>query len=161
NFPILGVRPLLKFCVFPLGNGFTKPKDRLAKLVVQSVLEPGEVRDRLTRYIFVSHDENDPTGVLEVTMKKVIEAQEADRKLERAIRGGTVKRYLGNDWIKEAEDKGVLSPDEADLLRYTERLVARVIAVDDFDAEAVKPHYAPGDNVRAVLDALPEMHAAE
>ncbi|MGB8737414.1 MAG: acyl-CoA dehydrogenase [Rhodomicrobium sp.] len=161
NFPILGVRPLLKFCVFPLGNGFTKPKDRLAKLVVQSVLEPGEVRDRLTRYIFVSHDENDPTGVLEVTMKKVIEAQEADRKLERAIRSGTVKRYLGNDWIKEAEDKGVLSPDEADLLRYTERLVARVIAVDDFDAEAVKPHYAPGDNVRAVLDALPEMHAAE
>ena len=29
--------------------------------------------------------------------------------------------------------------------------MAKVIAVDDFDAEAVKPHYAPGDNVRAVL----------
>ena len=27
NFPILGVRPLLKFCVFPLGNHFRKPKD--------------------------------------------------------------------------------------------------------------------------------------
>ena len=48
-------------------------------------MEPGEVRDRLTRYIFVSHDEHDPTGVLEAAMKKVAEADEADRKLERAI----------------------------------------------------------------------------
>ena len=166
NFPILAARPLLKLCVFPLGNRFRKPKDSLAKAVVRGVLEPGEVRDRLTRYIFVSHDENDPTGLLEVAMKKVAEADEADKKLERAIRAGTVKRYLGNDWLKEAQDKGVLSPDEADLLRYTERLVAKVIAVDDFDAEAVKPHYAPGDNARAVLDAPPapqpaDVHAAE
>ncbi len=88
-------------------------------------------------------------------MKKVIEADAAGRKLEHAIRAGTVKRYLGNDWLKEAQDKGILSPDEADLLRHTERLVAKVIAVDDFDAEAVTPHYAPGDNVRAVLEAPP------
>ena len=167
NFPILAVRPLLKLCVFPLGNHFRKPKDSLAKTVVRAVLEPGEVRDRLTRYIFVSHDEHDQTGLLEVAMKKVVEADEADRKLERAVRAGTVSRYLGNDWIKEAQDKRILSKDEADLLRYTERLVARVIAVDDFDAEAVKPHYAPGDNARAVLEAPPapppsaEAHAAE
>ncbi len=168
NFPILGARPLLRFCVFPLGNHFRKPSDALAKTAVRAVLEPGEVRDRLTRYIFVSHDEHDPTGLLEVAMKKVVESEEADKKLERAIRNGLVKRYLGNDWLKEALDKGVLSQDETDLLRYTERLVARVVAVDDFEAEAVKPHYAPGDNVRAVLERHDapevkpaEMHAAE
>ena len=109
NFPILTVRPLLKLCVFPLGNHFRKPKDSLAKTVVRAVLEPGEVRDRLTRYIFVSHDEHDQTGLLEVAMKKVVEADEADRKLERAVRQGTVKRYLGNDWIKDAQEKGILS----------------------------------------------------
>jgi acyl-CoA dehydrogenase len=151
NFPIRGARPLLKLCVFPLGNHFRKPKDTLAKAVVQAVLEPGEVRDRLTRYAFVSHDEHDPTGLLELTMKKVVESAEADRKLERTIKSGIVKRYLGNDWLKEALDKGVLTQDEADLLRYTERLVARVIAVDDFDPEQIKPHYAPGDNARTAL----------
>ena len=168
NFPILAVRPLLKLCVFPLGNHFRKPKDSLAKTVVRAVLEPGEVRDRLTRYIFVSHDEHDQTGLLEVAMKKVVEADEADRKLERAVRAGAVSRYLGNDWLKEAQDKRILSKDEADLLRYTERLVARVIAVTDFDAGEVKPHYAPGDNARAVLEAPPapppppaEAHPAE
>ena len=60
-----------------------------------------------------------------MTLKKVIESQEADRKLEHAIRKGAVQRYLGNDWLKEALDKGVLAPDEADLLRYTERLWRR------------------------------------
>ncbi len=164
NFPIRGARPLLRLCVFPLGHRFAKPSDALAKTVVQPLLEPGELRDRLTRYIYVSHDENDPTGLLEVTLKKVIESQEADRKLEQAVRKGAVKRYLGNDWLKEALDKGVLAPDEADLLRYTGRLVAKVIAVDDFDAEAVKPHYAPGGNLRAVLQGQEppaETHAGE
>jgi acyl-CoA dehydrogenase len=157
----------LKFLVFPLGNSFRKPKDSLAKVVAHSVLVPGEVRDRLTRNIFVSHDESDPTGLLEVTMKKVIESEDADRKLERAIRRGAVKRYIGQDWFKEAVDKGVLSQAEADLLRETERLVAKVIAVDDFAAEEVKPHYAPGDNVRAVIErrnepsSPAEMHPAE
>jgi acyl-CoA dehydrogenase len=168
NFPVRGARLLLRLCVFPLGNHFRKPKDALAKTIVHAVLEPGEFRDRLTRFAFVSHDENDPAGLLEVAMKKVVESDAADRKLERAIRSGIVKRYLGNDWLQEALDKGVLSQDEADLLRYTERLVAKVIAVDDFDPEQITPHYAPGDNVRAALKGpeapqpeTAEMHAAE
>ncbi len=164
NFPVLAARPLLKFCVFPLGNHFRKPKDSLAKTVVRAVLEPGEVRDRLTRYIFVSHDENDSTGLLEAAMLKVVEADEADRKLERAVRQGVGKRYLGGDWFKEAQEKGVLRADEADLLRYTERLVEKVIAVDDFEAEAVQPHFAQAGDVRAALNgaaAPAELHAAE
>ena len=108
------------------------------------LLLPGEFRDRLTRNIFVSHDENDPQGLLEVTLKKVIESEEAEKKLDRAVRSGLVKRYLGNDWFKEAVDKRVLSQAEADLLRETERLVSRVIAVDDFDPIALEPHYTAG-----------------
>jgi acyl-CoA dehydrogenase len=163
NFPVAAARPLLKLCVFPLGNHFRKPKDSLAKTMVRAVLEPGEVRDRLTRFIYVSHDENDPTGLLEVAMKKVVEADEADRKLERAVRQGLVQRYLGNDWFNEAQAKGVLTPAEAQMLRDAERLVARVIAVDDFAPEAVRPHFAPGDNARAALNGADhaEMHAAE
>jgi acyl-CoA dehydrogenase len=62
----------------------------------------------------------------------------------------------------------VVSQTEADLLRETERLVAKVIAVDDFGPEELKPHYAPGDNARAMLEKRDsiqpqpsEMHAAE
>jgi acyl-CoA dehydrogenase len=168
NFPVRPARPLLKVLVFPLGNRFRKAPDNLGKTIVQLALEPGDVRDRLTRNIYVSYDENDPTGLLEVALKKVVEAEAADKKLERAIRHGQVKRYIGNDWFKEAVEKGILSQAEADLLRETERLVAKVIAVDHFDPEEVKPVYAPGHNARAVLERqataelqVKEMHAAE
>ena len=57
-----------------------------AKLTIQ----PGDVRDRLTREIYVSRDVNDPTGLLEVTMEKVVAAEEAERKLDRAVRSGEV-----------------------------------------------------------------------
>ena len=77
-------------------------------------------------------------------MKKVIESEDVEKKLDRAVRSGLVKRYLGNDWFKEAVDKRVLSQAEADLLRETERLVSRVVAVDDFDPIALEPHYTAG-----------------
>jgi acyl-CoA dehydrogenase len=99
------------------------------------------VRDRLTRDIYVSRDVNDPTGLLEVTLEKVVASEEAERKLDRAIRAGTVRRYHGIDWIGDAEKAGVLTRDEASLLREVETLTARVIAVDHFDPAEVKPHY--------------------
>jgi len=120
---------------------------------VRSAIEPGEVRDRLTRYIFVSRDPKDPTGLLEVTLSKVIEAEPAERKLERAIREGAVRRYHGVDWIGDAEAKGVLTTDEARLLREVEELTARVIAVDHFDPAELKPNYVTvGHNSRAAAE---------
>src|SRR5262249_34280773 len=123
--------------------------DALGQRVARHVLQPGEVRDRLTRDIFVSKDVNDPTGVLEVTLEKVIAAEAIEKKLEKAIRDGVVRRYHGSDWFADAAAKGVITDAEAEQLREVERLVARVIAVDHFDPEEVKPHYVTlGHNVR-------------
>jgi hypothetical protein len=57
--------------------------------------------------------------------------------LERAIRKGDVRRFHNNDWIAEAERKGVLTESEALDLAELRDLVARVIAVDDFSADAL------------------------
>ena len=76
-------------------------------------LQPGAFRDRLTRDIFCLDDPADRVGLLEYTLKKVIASEEADKKLERAIRKGEVRRYHNNDWIEEAKSKGVLTADEA------------------------------------------------
>ncbi|HWV81519.1 MAG TPA: acyl-CoA dehydrogenase [Hyphomicrobiaceae bacterium] len=141
NFPNGAVRLMLSVLVFPFGHPYRPASDRLGHKVVALAIQPGEVRDRLTRDIYVSRDVNDPTGLLEVTLEKVIAAEEAERKLERAIRAGTVRRYHGIDWIGDAEKAGVLTRDEAALVREVETLTARVIAVDHFDPAEVKPHY--------------------
>ncbi|MCB1528845.1 MAG: DUF1974 domain-containing protein, partial [Hyphomicrobiaceae bacterium] len=123
------------------GRRMKPASDKLGRAVAKVALEPGEVRDRLTRDIFISRDVNDPTGLLEVTLEKVIAALPAEKKLEKAIREGTVKRFHGIDWFADAIDKGVISEVEANQLREVEMLVARVIAVDHFDPEEVKPHH--------------------
>jgi acyl-CoA dehydrogenase len=157
NFPVASVRMLMRLLVFPLGRAYRPASDRLCHDVVRMAIEPGDVRDRLTRYIYVSRDPADPTGLLEVALDKVVLAEDAERKLERAVRDGAVRRYHGNDWIGEAAGKGVLTADEAAQLREVEDLTARVIAVDHFDPAEVKPNYASvGHNSRPGQDLAAE-----
>jgi acyl-CoA dehydrogenase len=112
------------------------------------------VRDRLTRHIYISKDVDDPTGLLEVTLSKVIAAEEAEKKLEKAIRLGEIRRYHGIDWIGDAAAKGIVTESEAILLREVEMLTARVIAVDHFDPAEVRPnHMQAGHNARAFSNA--------
>ena len=141
NFPVTWARVLMRSVVYPLGSHYHPANDKLGGKIAAAVLAPGDVRDRLTRSIYVSNDVNDPTGLLEVTLLKVVEAEAAEKKLEKAIKAGTVRRFHGLDWIGEARDKNVLTESEAQLLREVDKLVARVIAVDHFDPAELKPNY--------------------
>ncbi len=157
NFPIAPARWLMRAIVFPFGRHYYPAPDRLGSEVVNLVLAPGEVRDRLTKHIFISKSASDPTGLLEVTLEKVVAAEDAEKKLEKAIRAGTVRRYHGIDWIGEAVAKSVLTADEGALLKEVEDLVARVIAVDHFDPLELKPNYAQvGHNSRGLEQAAAE-----
>jgi len=82
-------------------------------------------------------------------------AEDADKRLDRAARRGLVRRFHGVDWLADAAKQNVISESEAALLREIETLTARVIAVDDFDADEIKPNYmTPGHNVRAIQGAF-------
>ena len=146
NFPVLWARVLMRVLVFPLGRRFRPAPDNLGKEVVKLVTVPGPIRDRLTSYIYVSHDPRDPTGLLEEAFQKVVAAEEAEKKVERAIRAGQIRRFHGIDWINDAVRNGVLTESEGRLLREAETLTDRVIAVDHFDPAEVKPHYIDIDH---------------
>jgi acyl-CoA dehydrogenase len=157
NFPSAPVRLLMRAVVFPLGAHYRPAPDWLGHKCVELVLAPGEVRDRLTRFIHVSQNPDDPTGLLEVAFAKAVAAEAAEKKLDRAVRQGRVRRVHGTDWIGDAAKLGVVSDDEARLLREVESLTARVIAVDHFEPAEVKPNYmTPGHNARAVQSAAAE-----
>jgi acyl-CoA dehydrogenase len=157
NFPNVPARVLMRVIVFPFGAPYRPASDAVGHRAVRLVLEAPEVRDRLTRHIYVSRNVDDPTGLLEVTMKKVVAAEEAEKKLDRAIRAGTLRRYHGIDWIGEAMAKGIVTESEGQQLREVEALVARVIAVDHFDPADVKPHYqGAGHNSRGAESAAAE-----
>ena len=161
NFPVTWARPVMRLLVLPLGARFIPASDNAGKELVKMVLEPGDVRDRLTRYIFISHDPDDATGILEYTLPKVIEAEEIEKKVERAIRKGEIHRYHGNDWIAEAIEKNVISDNEAGVMREVDALVAKVIAVDHFDPETVKPNYQTSSELKKAPKNIKGVAAAE
>ncbi len=146
NFPVTPVRYLIYPLAFPFGARRRPATDRLGKDLARAVLEPGEVRDRLTRDIYVTDDPDDPLGILEHTLTRIIAAQEADKKLEKAVRSGIIQRTHANDWIADARKAGAITDDEATALNELEALVARVIAVDDFDPAEVVPHYKSSES---------------
>ena len=154
NFPVAPARWLMRAVAFPFGAHYKPAPDWLGHKCVELVLTPGEVRDRLTRFIYVSQNPNDPTGLLEVAFVKAVAAEVPEKKLDRAVRAGQVRRVHGTDWIGDAAKLGVITDVEATLLREVEDLTARVIAVDHFDPAEVRPHYmTPGHNARAIQSA--------
>ena len=67
NFPVRPAAWAMRAMLFPLGARRRPASDRLGKQIVRLAIEPGEVRDRLTRDIFITDDPNDPAGLLEHT----------------------------------------------------------------------------------------------
>lgn len=134
--PVMGF--ILKRLIFPIGNHHSPAKDRLAKAVVKKTLSEDETRDRLTTHMYVNWDEDDATGILEVTLKEVKELAPLTKKLESAIKQGVLHRFHGNDWFEEAIDKSILTDNEAERLKRLEDLTNRVIAVDQFNPAEIQ-----------------------
>ena len=156
NFPYPWAGVLMRIFVFPLGANRRPAPDRAGKVIVREALQPGAFRDRLTRDVFTTDDPNDRLGLLEHTLKKVVAADAAEKKLERAIREGKLRRFHDNDWIAEAASKNIVTEEEAKQLAEIRDLVGKVIAVDAFDADELsgrrqKPHTAsaPPDSIAA------------
>jgi acyl-CoA dehydrogenase len=157
NFPSAWARILMKLVVFPLGPRRRSASDRLGHRIVRLASEPGATRDRLTRDIYVSTDMLDPVGLLEATLVKAVKVDEVFKKVDQAARRGDVRRYIGTDWIGDAVSRKVITAQEGDLLRDFDALAARVVAVDDFDPDEVRPNYmTAGHNIRVVRDAAKE-----
>jgi acyl-CoA dehydrogenase len=134
NFPVRWAAWLMAGLVYPFGVRRSPATDKEGAALVRAALQPGAFRDRLTREIYLSDDPADRVGLLDYTLAKLVASEEADKKLERAIRKGAVRRLHDRDWIAEAETKGVLTADEARSLAELRDLVARDSAVDDFSA---------------------------
>jgi len=139
NFPNRFLATVLRFLTFPLGRHAKPASDKVNYRMVRAVLRPGAFRDRLTTGTYVSMDPNDITGVLEDAFTKVTAAEDAEAKFVRAIKKHVVERRLDRDAIIDAVAAGVLTEDEARLLRIADEATDRAIKVDDFDPEELAP----------------------
>ena len=141
NFPVPVLGRLVRLIVFPFGLPHTGPSDKTVKAVAQLLLKEGESRDRLTDGVFIS-DRDDATGRVNKAFHLVLEAQAAERAIKNALKQSVnFENYEG--LVKRATESGVITEEQATMVRLAQKASARVIAVDDFPREQVESPVTP------------------
>ncbi len=137
NFPLRGLRPLLRFFVFPVGRPFAPPEDLQMQKLAAAIMEDGESRSRLTQGIYLTTDAEDPLGRIEHAFGKVLAAAAAEEKMRQALKTGMIKAEYGEEAISELLRAKVIDRREAKALRASEQAVWQAIVVDAFEPTAL------------------------
>ncbi len=122
----------MRLCAFPLGRTFYGPSDRLGHRVAEILLEPTETRDQLTSGMFVPTDPADPLAQLEEALVQVIAAEPVEQKLREAVKAGSVRGRTDGEIVTAGVEGGIITADEAELLRQAHQARREVTRVDDF-----------------------------
>lgn len=113
--------------------------DELGNRVVKAMLTPGETRDNLTkRALFLHSDPNDPLRKLEKAFEMSVESEAILGKVRSAIKSGILPKGKPAQRVKEALEKGVITPEESELLIKSQKASLEAIQVDSFKLEDYK-----------------------
>ncbi len=137
NLPNRPAAWFLRIVIFPLGRRYAGASDRLGHQVARLLLSPSETRDRLTHGIFIASELNEPTGLIEDALQKVIAAEAAEKKIRAAIKSGKVSSDNEN-LMRQCVELNVISEEEAELIEAATVARSLVIQVDDFAANELK-----------------------
>jgi acyl-CoA dehydrogenase len=137
NFPQSGFKKcLLRRICFPFTLPYHPANDQDETEIALSMQNSSDIRERLTRNMFISTDPHDITGRVEATFKSWQVAQPALKKLHAAIRANTIDEELSTaNKLQQALQQHLLTNDEVMQLQKFYEAYADMLAVDSFPAE--------------------------
>jgi acyl-CoA dehydrogenase len=146
NFPVRPVGWLLRVLVFPFGRREVPPSDRLGRRVAAIITAPGEARDRLLEWTYLTPTPNNTVGRMNELLPDVIAAEPVERKFGKAQKAGQFKSHDYVAQLDEAVKAGVIDASEAALLKRVREGVFEFISVDDFDPAELRSAIARKDS---------------
>ncbi len=161
NFPVRPVAWLLRLVVFPRGRSFSSPRDRLARRIVEGVIGPGEMRDRLCDGVYRTVEPGNALGLLQEAMELSIEVAPLEKKLRKGIKEGQVHALDFAGQLEDGVAAGIITVEEAAQLRAADEKVMALIHVDDFAPEELQPLVQPGKPARKGRRAAKSPESAE
>jgi acyl-CoA dehydrogenase len=138
NFPNRWVAAILRFFIFPRGRTYSSPSDELGQQIVELIINPTATRERLADNIYKTVEPGNPLGLLQHAMEIAEQVKPLERRIFDARRAGEIKADDIPGQIDEAEQKGVLTPTEAEAVRAFDRRMLDVTGVDDFDPSELR-----------------------
>ena len=138
NLPFRGLGKILKWLVFPYGEQYRLPTDKLEQNIVKSMLKDNELRDRITKNTYIG-DETQPVGLIESAFKKILATKETAKKIKYAIKSKDIEPSSDPQEIADsAVQKNVITPDEAKQYLDAEAARWKAIQVDDYSKAYLK-----------------------
>ena len=150
NLPVKPVGIGLRIISFPLGRRYAKPDDKLTHQVARLLLQPSDVRERLVNGMYRSKDTSEATGRLEDALRKVVNAEALDKRLQKALHGQLPEGSSDEDILATGIADEIISADESDILRSAWAARSDAIQVDAFEAEEGAVRKAQGTVLRSV-----------
>ena len=117
-----------------MGTRLRRPDDRLGSRVAQLLQQPGPARERLTGGLYYEVRREDPVGLLELTLRRVLATEQIEKKIHKSMRIN-VDASNFESVISEAMHNGIINDIEARSLREAIELTHAAISVDAFDGK--------------------------
>lgn len=137
---------LLRRLIFPFGNAYKRPSDELDHRIVQAMLTNNELRNRLTKNIYIG-DKQQPIGRIEHAFVKVLAAGKIDKKIRAAVKDQRLELSTElSETMENAVASGVLTQSEASEYLEAEALRLDAIQVDEYTQEYIKTSFSKNKN---------------
>jgi acyl-CoA dehydrogenase len=134
NFPNKGLGWVLRAVIMPFGKSYTRPGDDLEHQIATILQTPGEARSRLGQGQYLGRDEGNPMGQLEQILDDILASEPLYDKVCEAA--GEKYPFTQLDAIgKKGVELGVLTDEEAALMKQAEIGRLHTINVDEFENE--------------------------
>lgn len=133
NLPSRGLAVVLRKIIFPWGLTLKPASDRIGTKVARAMMEPGGMRERLTRGMYVPPSEEDAVGVLQHALTAILATEPVEQKLRKLAREGKFRTITARERLQEALQAGLVTQAEFDAVARARKLKRDVIMVDDFD----------------------------
>jgi acyl-CoA dehydrogenase len=114
--------------------------DKHTHKIASLILMDSEQRARLTEGVYVPKDPNQALGRYEEAFRLVKRAENAEKKIRKAISDGILPKTKGAAAVKAAFDKHIISNEEMIDLQRAEEVRYNAIQVDDFSQEEYLQH---------------------
>lgn len=113
---------LLRVLLFPLGRHATTPDDARERSLAAMLHSPGELRDRLLRGLWRAGDPAAPSSLPWRLEQSLQASAAAQRRLRRLREDGVIESQSPLEQIGEAARKGLIQPEDVEVLRQTYNL---------------------------------------
>jgi acyl-CoA dehydrogenase len=133
NFPNRFLAGLMRLLIFPRGQTYFAPSDRLGRSISDLIMNPTEARERLCRGIYKTVEPTNPLGLLQEALTLSLTAEPIEKRIR--VEGQKTGKVTALDLpgqITQSLALGLITETEAAMLREYDRKVMDLINVDDF-----------------------------